>query len=177
MAQTLSEKTATQKEKHILKGEEGNVLIISLILLVLLTMLGISSTRTSSIDLQVAGNNMTYKRNLFFGEAAAFEAVQNMQETDLETAAPNWILPEGVTDTDIRDTNQWDTSFAGGKTAQTSTIDAGGAARYLAVSGGLVDTGESLDMTRTKIHEFSVYGRCDRTNGTSIVKMGYRKAY
>ncbi|MDB9823331.1 hypothetical protein OAC89_06515, partial [Deltaproteobacteria bacterium] len=62
MTRILLENTAPREEKHIVGGEEGNVLILSLIMLVLLTMLGISATRISSIDLQVAGNNMTYNR-------------------------------------------------------------------------------------------------------------------
>ena len=164
------------KKKYLVSDEQGNVLILALILLVLLTMLGISASRIASIDLQVAGNNMNYNRNLFTGEAAAFEAVQNMEEKDLETNPPTWLLPQGTSENVIRPVTQWDSGFTGG-TAWTSSIDPNGSARYVAVTGGVVDTGESLDMTRTKINEFAVYGRCDRNNGTSIVKLGYRKAY
>jgi len=182
MARTLINrcfrKAVSMKERSIINLEDGNVLIVSLILLVLLTMLGISATRTSSIDMQVAGNNMTYKRNLFTAEAAAYQAVQIMEETDLVTDAPNWLLPEGTSEVHIGPPDRWENGFPGG-TAGSSSIDSDPRAttRFIAIRGGIVETGESLDMTRTKINEFSVYGRCDRNRGTSIVKVGYRKAY
>ena len=178
MTPIVSNKITPQKRQYMIRGEEGNVLILSLILLVLLTMLGISATQTSSIDLQVAGNNKTYKMNLFSGEAAAFEAIQNLEETDLVTAAPNWILPEDTSDDDIRDSGKWDGGFTGG-TSQVSSLDPdpNATVRYVTVVGGFVDTGESLDATRVKINEYSVYGRCDRDRGTGIVKVGYRKAF
>lgn len=166
-----------RKKESITGGEDGNVLIISLILLVLLTLIGISATSTSMIEMQIAGNNMIYKRNLYLAEGAAYDAIQRMEETDLETSPPTWLAPETVTEDDILVTANWDGSFTGGKVASTSQIDPNGAARYVAVMGGIVATGESLDMTRVKIHEYEVYGRADRNNGISIVKMGYRKAF
>jgi hypothetical protein len=165
MAQTLF-----KKEKIMISGESGNVLLITLIILVLLTIIGISATRTASIDMQVAGNNMVYKKNLFTAEGAALEAVQVMSnEAELETIG--WIMPEGTDDdiSNIRDKDKFEAI------SNTSSIDDN--ARFAVIRGGLVETGESLDMTRVKIHEFAVYGRSDQNNGTSIIRMGYRKAY
>lgn len=159
-----------KNEKTMTSGESGNVLLITLIILVLLTIIGISATRTASIDMQVAGNNMIYKRNLFSAEGAALEAVQTMTNlTELETVG--WIIPEGTDDdiSNIRDKDKFEAI-----SNQSSINDD---ARYAVVRGGLVETGESLDMTRVKIHEFAVYGRSDQLRGTSIIKMGFRKAY
>ena len=183
MARTLIkryfQKAVSMKEKSIINCEDGNVLILSLILLVLLTMIGISATRTSSIDIQVAGNNMIYTRNLFSGEVAAYEAVQNLELTNISTANLNWLLPQGTYD--VLDNDEWDNGFSGG-TAGTAAVsgidlDSNATIRFVAVNGGLVDTGESLDMTRTKVNSFTIYGRCDRANGTSVVELGYRKAF
>jgi len=164
MAQTLF-----KKEKIMNIGESGNVLLITLIILVLLTIIGISATRTASIDMQVAGNNMIYKKNLFGAEGAALEAVQVMSnEAELDTVGYTWIRPEGTDENIVRDKDQ----FEG--ISNTSSIDD---SRYTVIRGGLVETGESLDMTRVKIREFAVYGRSDQQRGTSIVKLGFRKAY
>jgi len=159
-----------KKEKIMTSGESGNVLLITLIILVLLTIIGISATRTASIDMQVAGNNMIYKKNLFGAEGAALEAVQIMSnEAELDTVGYTWIRPEDTDENIVRDKDQ----FEG--ISNTSSIDED--VGYAVIRGGLVDTGESLDMTRVKIHEFAVYGRSDQNRGASVVKLGYRKAY
>lgn len=163
-------KTSLLKGRSISGDEQGNVLVISLILLVLLTMIGISASRTSSIDIQVAGNNMVYKRNLFSAEAAAYQAVQNLEETNIGTTNITWLLSEG--DYNFMDDDNW-----GNADESDIDPDANATVRFIAVHGGVVDTGESLDMTRTKINSFDVYGRSDRANGASIVVVGYRKAY
>jgi len=165
MAQTLF-----KKEKIMISGEGGNVLLITLIILVLLTIIGISATRTASIDMQVAGNNMIYKKNLFSAEGGALEAVQVMSnEAELDTVGYPWIRPEDTDENIVRDKDQFE-----GISRQSLTDEN---ARYSVIRGGLVDTGESLDMTRVKIHEFAVYGRSDQNRGASVVKLGYRKAY
>ena len=159
-----------KKEKIMNRGEGGNVLLITLIILVLLTIIGISATRTASIDMQVAGNNMVYKKNLFTAEGGALEAVQVMSnEAELDTVGYPWIRPEGTDENIVRDKDQFE-----GISRQSLTDEN---ARYTVIRGGLVETGESLDMTRVKIHEFAVYGRSDQQRGTSIVKVGFRKAY
>jgi len=42
----------------MMQREEGSVLIVALMMLVLLTMLGIAATRTTEIDLKIAGNHL-----------------------------------------------------------------------------------------------------------------------
>jgi Tfp pilus assembly protein PilX len=50
-------------------NENGSVLVIALIMLVLLTVLGITATSTSNIELQIAGNERNYKRAFFIANA------------------------------------------------------------------------------------------------------------
>ena len=172
-----SEDGCPATEKAVLGREDGNVLLISLILLVLLTMIGISATRTASVDIQVSGNNMVYKKNFYTAEAATMEAMQRMETTDLETTDLEWVLPASTTDSDISNPDKWDTApwFGGGKKPLQSVVDS--TAQLVVITEGTVETGESLDMTRTKLYQYAVYGRCKRYNGTSIINVGYRKAY
>ncbi|MFC1533003.1 PilX N-terminal domain-containing pilus assembly protein [Thermodesulfobacteriota bacterium] len=165
------------KGKSMMESEDGNVLIISLIILVLLTVIGLSTSRTSSIDIQVAGNNMIYKKNLYTAESACMEAIQLMETADLGDNPPDWLAPGDVAATDIRDNDKWGTSGAfNGATSSTASIDSTNA-QFVAISGGVVDLGESLDVTRAKVRQYAVYGRCERNNGRSIIKVGYRKAF
>lgn len=50
------------------KSENGSVTIIALILLVVMTIIGISASRTATIDLQIAGNQIPYKKSFYISE-------------------------------------------------------------------------------------------------------------
>lgn len=55
-----------------LRQEEGNVLLVAFIFLVILTLIGIFSTRTARMDLQIAANEIPYKRNFYIAEAGLY---------------------------------------------------------------------------------------------------------
>jgi Tfp pilus assembly protein PilX len=57
------------EKSQSIKNENGSVLIIALIMLVLLTVLGITATSTSNIELQIAGNERIYKRAFYVANA------------------------------------------------------------------------------------------------------------
>jgi len=50
------------------QSEQGSITVIALMLLVVLTLLGITITRTSTIDIQIAGNEIQYKENFYVAE-------------------------------------------------------------------------------------------------------------
>lgn len=56
-------------ERWIRGSEEGSVLIIALIMLVMLTLLGISATTTSNIEVQIADNERNYQRAFYVADA------------------------------------------------------------------------------------------------------------
>ncbi|MBW1971091.1 MAG: hypothetical protein JRI82_16645, partial [Deltaproteobacteria bacterium] len=51
--------------KNIPNTENGSITVLALIMLALLTLLGISATMTSSIEVQIAGNDDRYKKALY----------------------------------------------------------------------------------------------------------------
>jgi Tfp pilus assembly protein PilX len=163
------------KEKNMLKNEEGSVLVIGLIIMVLLTLAGLSTSRTSSIEIQIAGNEMIYKRNLFMAEASAMDAVQILENTDLENDPPTWIMTTSI-DTMVRTKAFWNPEST--ITRESTQVEKDKEKiRHVAVHNGLITTGESLDISKTKLHDYTVYGRSNLTNGVSIIELGYRKAY
>jgi len=91
-------KTQTMKKKWLLNNEDGSVLILSLIILVVLTLIGIAASRTASIEIQISGNEVIYKQNLYMAEAAAMEAAQNLENTNLSTNPPAWVHGLGTVD-------------------------------------------------------------------------------
>ena len=51
------------------KKEEGSVLVVALLILVLLTLIGISASRTGEIEVQISGNEKTCKTAFYAAEA------------------------------------------------------------------------------------------------------------
>ena len=169
-----------------LRNEDGAVLIVSLMMLVLLTLLGISVSTTSDVELQIAGNEMDYKRNMYRAEAAVMDCAQIMDETaeiDLSTAG-DWIIPfaegQALESTGaVRDDDFWDegvdTDNITPGTAD-AVLDPNGNARYIAIFAGL-PPGEDFD---SELREFILYGRYFNPNrpdlGRSIIRIGYRRS-
>lgn len=164
-------------EKIWLNNEEGSVLILALIMLVLLTLIGISATTTSTIETRIAGNERVYKRNLYSAEAAAMQCAQNMEQTNLQNPRPAWLGLIGTVNEpdDIRLTAFWETPVD--PVPQAAVIPD---TLFVATSQGLAGgtQGTSLDMTKSNVHAYSVYGRCKPSNsGPTIIEIGYRKAF
>lgn len=63
---------ATNRTCCTLKNEEGNVLIVALLFLVILTLIGIFSTNTARMDMQIASSEIPYKRNFYVAEAGLY---------------------------------------------------------------------------------------------------------
>jgi hypothetical protein len=61
------------KEKLMLKNEDGSVVVIAMVVLVLITMLGIWSSNTSTIEVQIAANEKDQKL-VFYAADAGIEA-------------------------------------------------------------------------------------------------------
>lgn len=66
----------------MIRNEEGSVLVIALVMLVLLTILGITATSTSNVELQIAGNERNFKRT-FFTANAGIEHAKSYLNDDL----------------------------------------------------------------------------------------------
>ena len=164
------------KEISKVNNEDGSVLIGALIMLVLLTLIGISATTTSTIENKIAGNERVYKRNLYSAEAAVMQCAQKMEQTTLQNPRPPWLGLIGAVNepADIRLTAFWETSPD--PVPQLAVIPN---TLFVATSKGYADgaQGTSLDMEKSKVHMYSIYGRCKPSNsGPTIIEIGYRKA-
>ena len=66
-------------EKKIPNSENGSITVLALIMLALLTLLGIAATMTSSIEVQIAGNDDRHKKALYEadgGTEVGFEVLE-----------------------------------------------------------------------------------------------------
>ena len=170
-----SERKAMVKHCHV-KNEDGSVLVVSLCILILLTLLGFFIAAISEVEIQLAGNERLYKDNLYTAEGGALECAQRMQEAaSLDPGTITWLIPLASRPTlaQIQDNNH----TAWTANSQVSAIDAN--TRFVAVEEG-VSVETSLDMTKTTLHSYTIYGRRYNTaapqRGRAIVQLGYRKA-
>jgi len=64
------------KNTSLLTNENGSVIVLALIMLVLLTLLGMAVTRTSSIEVQIASNDQQATDCLYAAESADHYAIE-----------------------------------------------------------------------------------------------------
>jgi len=156
------------KKQFLLCQEQGSVLIVALVVLALFTLLSISSTATTIMEIRITGNENIQKENLYAAEAAAMRCAQDMQDTDLRTSGPAYLNP-------INSVTQSQSDICS-LTNPATFSELPATTAFASVSRGIA-SGSSLDMTKTRVHEYSVYGWCDRNRNLVIVEVGYRKAF
>lgn len=158
--------------------EQGFVLLTTLLIMVLLALLGLASTSSTIMELQIAANDREYKRNFFRAEGASMETAQLLEnEQDPEQLIPDlttesWIQAKGKS----KIPDNWDESASPANNRLSSLDDLGSDIRLAAVAVG-VAKGSSLGMNEPKANEFRLYGRSRERNGQVIIAIGYRKFF
>jgi hypothetical protein len=66
--------------RHI-QNEDGVVLILALFVLILLTVVGISATNTSTIDLQISANDKAYKISFYNADSGVYTTPKLISRT------------------------------------------------------------------------------------------------
>ncbi len=175
--QTLFSRSAPQPIP-LRHGEQGFVLLTTLLIMTLLVLLGMASTSSTIMELQIAGNDREYKRNFFRAEGAALEAgqlLENEQDNDELNPAlttQSWIQAKETSEIPIN----WDeaaipsNNLLGSRDGLTDDI------RLAAVAGG-VAKGNTLGMHKPTIHTYQLFGRARERNGQVIISVGYKKNF
>ena len=177
-----------------LNNEEGSAIVIALIILVLLTMIGITATDNTVIELQIVRNEAIYTQNFYRAEAAVIEAGEILEDTtntaDLfpSTTTYTWLESNASANADMTDINNWKDgadppNWPFANTASSNNMDNAADlrnnTRYAAISNGIAG-GSSLSMTGgSNLYSYSIYGLFDSTSsqGRSLIMMGYNKRF
>ena len=177
-----------------LNNEEGSAIVIALIILVLLTMIGITATDNTVIELQIVRNEAIYRQNFYRAEAAVIEAAEILEDTtntaDLfpATTTYSWLQSNAFANADMTNINNWKDgadppNWPFANTASSNNMDnvadLQNNTRYAAISNGIAG-GSSLSMTGgSNLYSYSVYGLFDSTSGEgrSLIMMGYNKRF
>ena len=155
---------------HPIKNEEGSVLVIALIVIVLLTLMGMSATTNSTLELQIAAANRDYKLNFYKAEGAVMEAavyVEAEPADNLKNKTLAWVV-----DTDMTDLANW----TGTNFQDSTAFDYSGDTKYSAMDIGVAG-GSSLDMGTTNLHEYRMFGYHNSNTGTVLLEIGYLRRY
>ena len=161
-----NERKNIMKKRPLLTNEDGSVMIVALAMLMLLTLIGISATTTSMIDIQIAGAKKTYTEHLFLAEGAAMECVQLMQAASNLSAEPYYNDERTLTEDQVQNLIR-DLNFAH---SDTPSLGTGHATLYQGMVG-------SMKMGQPNLHAYAVYGWHDTPQGRVIVELGYRRAF
>ena len=67
----------------IMNNEKGSVLAVSLMILLLLTIIGIAAVKTTTVELQIAGNEVAYKKAFYESDSGVYWGVATLREADV----------------------------------------------------------------------------------------------
>jgi len=67
-----------KKTARILRNEEGSVILVAMIIMVLLLVMGISATNMSSIEMQILRNAIMQKQEFYFTEGSMVEVATDV---------------------------------------------------------------------------------------------------
>ncbi|WP_300668311.1 pilus assembly PilX N-terminal domain-containing protein [Desulfoluna sp.] len=95
-------------------NEEGNVMLVIVVLLFLITMIGLASMNNSVMEVRLAGNDRVSKRDFYNAEAGLFDSVAKFERvyTNAPDTAGNRLYPLDSSNPPLRDRAPEDASVS-----------------------------------------------------------------
>jgi len=75
-----------------LRNEEGSVIVVALMILVVLTIIGISATDTTTVELQIATNDKFHKIAFYHADAGVYATPKLISEAINDKATPGDLV-------------------------------------------------------------------------------------
>lgn len=166
------------------KSEEGSVVLLALMVLLLITMFGFSALNTADTELLVAQSTRCYKQNLYRAEGMVMEAAQTLTTSTPAQITPNdpsqaaWLV-DGTVATPVfnPESGDWEATGAPVQQTQLANVTNLAQANYTVVFEGATQ-GSSLTMgSQAQIWQYAVYGKSNICNGEIGVVAGYRRQF
>lgn len=158
----------------IISNKKGSAIIIAVLVLAAVTILGISASNTSNVEIMLTNNDVLYKNNFYKAEAAAMEGAQTLANAlpeDLLAFTPKWLNQNiNMTDLSVWDYDNADSDDTANGGSLSNTV--------FAVVFNKIAMGSSLDLTAsTLLREFSVYGYSSPGTNSNFIEIGYKRRY
>ena len=158
------------KTRYILYNEDGSAIILAMVLLLVVTVIGISAINTTTTEIQIYHNEKIYQKNFYHAEAAVMEAALRLNtETNIDEIRPDSTTKPWLVNSDIDLENL--TTFDSNDFASLLTNEAS----FSANAQGIV-SGASLDITSdSNIYGFKIYGYSIDNKGNVLITIGFKK--
>lgn len=99
-----------------IKKETGNVSVVALMILVILTLIGISASRTSNTDIIIARNQIPYKKDFYIAEGAQNKEAIKISRGDYPVnniGDPEVILDNSTSEITAGNSYEYEISYKG----------------------------------------------------------------
>jgi len=161
------------RPSNMSKQDDGFVLILAVLTLLLVTLIGLFATGTTSIELKISGNEKSYIQNFYRAEAAAMEAAKRIRlasQSVLQSRSTSWLNSSAFDpiNGDWTDTNSLVVNWPG--------VPPSASVRFCAVDRGVAQ-GSSLSMESSTVHLFDVYGQSLQSGGRVLIQLGFRRRF
>jgi len=162
-----------QETSTILGNQSGFVLVMAILVMVVLAIIGLSTTKDAQLNLVIVGNDKTSKQKFYRAEATIHEAAQRIENASADTLKARTLrglnLASSYSPT-ITAASNWTTALSQtGLTTGTS---------YIMADKG-VGAGGSLDMAASQLHSFEITGQAvdPVSGGTTFISIGYKRRF
>ncbi len=164
------------KKNIFANDEKGFALIIVLLILSLMTVIGIASTNTTNIELQIAGNEKLIVQNFYNAEAEAMKSAQYIYNIDDESIllAQNGNSISTANNNDITDSNQDLDNLDINNDGIINSDDVNATEKIVLLG---VTSGNSLGLGSSRLYDYVAYGLSKQNNGIKAIAIGVKKRF
>ena len=94
------------KAEHLIKNEDGSIMIVTLLLLLLITIMGTASITTSNFEVQISDNEKKYQNDFYAADSGWMQAVLWLESkisppSNVNSAADNIVRNYGDGGADV----------------------------------------------------------------------------
>ena len=161
----------------ILKNKDGNAIVITMMILVLLTIIGTSASRTTTVELLIVHNDLVHREHLYRADSAAMEGAQWLQSAVIDNLLDFTTIDE-LNQTDI-DLHNLDLNDSSNLWVRSSADPMGTGSIICGYT--IVDETGVVDLDQTNLHTYTIYGLYDRptgmNRGQAMVGIGYKRRF
>ncbi len=174
---------------HLIRDEKGVALVTVILILVLLTVIGVTATRTVVNEKRVIRSEAVFEQNFYNAESGALEGVQKIANEN--THAELLVLVEPA----VENAGLLYKADSEEPTNDTKNLDINNDGNYDSVDFGLADMshtnsdtrrvviempiqhGDSLKLGQSNLYTYMSYGVSESNRGRATVKIGYKKRF
>ena len=177
-------------ENTLLANEQGTAIITALLILMLLTFIGITATKTTVTEKAVIRSDAVFETSFYLAESAALEGIQKLANEStpdellapLITAASNndGLLVSADAQEPENDLANCDSDgdgdIDGNDISDVCMLDPDNTTRRLVVQLP-ISSGSSLGLGSSRLYSYASYGLSEAQGGRSMIKIGYKKRF